>query len=58
MSEAELRRSFDLCLLAIRRDGAMLEPIANETTILRHDTLYVFGKPAQVAQLLHVVEAA
>jgi CPA2 family monovalent cation:H+ antiporter-2 len=58
LSEAALRRSFGLCLLAIRRDGAMLEPIANETAILLHDTLYVFGKPAQVEQLLQVVEAA
>ena len=56
LSEAELRRRFGLSLLAIQRAGTMLEPIADEAAIQLHDTLYVFGNPEKVAQLLQVMQ--
>ncbi|MDO7850983.1 cation:proton antiporter domain-containing protein [Hymenobacter convexus] len=60
LSERAVRERFDLCLLAIRRNGTMLEPLTTATVIEQHDTLYVFGKPAKVAALeqeLHAVAA-
>ncbi|MDO7852509.1 cation:proton antiporter [Hymenobacter convexus] len=60
LSEVELRR-LGLCLLGIRRAGAMLESITTDTEIELHDTLYVFGKPDKVKQLMgkiQVMEAA
>jgi len=57
LSEAELRRRFGLCLLGICRGGTMLESVTNDPAIALHDTLYVFGKPAQVALLVQEMQA-
>jgi CPA2 family monovalent cation:H+ antiporter-2 len=53
---SDVQERFGLSLLAIRRDGHLLDPLGQDTTICLHDTLYVFGKPEQVTRLAHEVQ--
>ncbi|MCC3158004.1 cation:proton antiporter [Hymenobacter sp. 15J16-1T3B] len=53
---SDVQERFGLSLLAIRRDGHLLDPLSQDTTICLHDTLYVFGKPEQVNRLAHEVQ--
>ncbi|GAB3831251.1 cation:proton antiporter domain-containing protein [Hymenobacter jeollabukensis] len=55
---SDVQERFGLSVLAIRRDGHMLEPLSPDTLICLHDTLYVFGKPEQVTRLAHEVQPA
>ncbi|GAA4387158.1 cation:proton antiporter [Hymenobacter koreensis] len=48
LGEAEVRQRFSISLLAIRRQGQMIDQIDAETVIQPGDTLYVFGKQEQV----------
>ena len=56
LCEAEVQQRFGLSLLAIRRNGLMLDELTGDTIIELHDMLYVFGKPAQVEHLVHEMQ--
>ena len=56
--EADEQQRFGLSLLAIRRNGLMLDELTDDTVIELHDMLYVFGKPAQVEHLVHELQPA
>ena len=51
-----MQQRFGLSLLAIRRNGLMLDELTGDTIIELHDMLYVFGKPAQVEHLVHEMQ--
>jgi len=50
LSQAEVRQRFSISLLAIRRQGQMIDEISADTVIQPGDTLYVFGKQEQVSR--------
>ena len=56
--EADGQQRVGLSLLAIRRNGLMLDELTDDTVIELHDMLYVFGKPAQVEHLVHEMQPA
>ncbi|UYZ57656.1 monovalent cation:proton antiporter family protein [Hymenobacter latericus] len=56
LSESEMRQHYGVNLLAIRRNGHMLNDMCPDTVIHGHDTLYVFGKPDQVERLAHELQ--
>ncbi|GAA3972570.1 cation:proton antiporter [Hymenobacter antarcticus] len=58
LAESDMRQRFGLSVLAIRRDGSMLPDLNDDTVIQLHDTLYVFGKPAQVASFVQTMQPA
>jgi Trk K+ transport system NAD-binding subunit len=57
VSAGELRQQFELCLLAVGRGAATLQPVTIDMAIEPGDTLYVFGQPARVAQLRAAMQA-
>ena len=58
LAESDMRQRFGLSVLAIRRDGSMLPELNDDTVVQLHDTLYVFGKPAQVACFVQTMQPA
>jgi monovalent cation:H+ antiporter-2, CPA2 family len=60
LAESKVQEQFGVNLLAIRRNGYILDQLTDDTIIQLHDTLYIFGKPEYVdrcEQQLHPAEA-
>ncbi|GAB5538276.1 MAG: monovalent cation:proton antiporter family protein [Salibacteraceae bacterium] len=51
LKDSELRSTFDVTVLAIKRSDEYIIDLTSETTILQDDVLYVFGRPENIAQL-------
>ena len=51
IGESNLRKEFNVNILAIRRDGKYITRLTPETTIEQDDVLYLFGNPDCVARM-------
>ncbi len=50
IAEAEIRKTFGITVLTIRREHHFITDIKADTKILQYDVLYVFGKPDDIAE--------
>jgi len=51
IGDSQLRKEFNVNVLAIRRDGKFITRLTPETTIEQDDVLYLFGNPECIARV-------
>lgn len=51
IGNSELRKEFNVNILAIRRDGQFITRLTPDTTIIQDDVLYLFGNPDCIARV-------
>jgi CPA2 family monovalent cation:H+ antiporter-2 len=51
IGDSQLRKEFNVNVLAIRRDGKFITRLTPETTIEQDDVLYLFGNPDCIARI-------
>jgi CPA2 family monovalent cation:H+ antiporter-2 len=54
LKEINLRKNYGLTVVAVKRDGEILENPGGKFIFEPNDIVYVLGKPAKVAELAHV----
>lgn len=54
LKEINLRKNYGLTVVAVKRDGKILDNPGGKFVFEPNDVIYVLGKPAKVAELAHV----